>query len=257
MDNLLRAERYKLFHRFTYWIGLAVMFAFGFISAKGYIDDGMYFATTSEPVPVSSFSGLFNCMAADSLILVVIVTGILSLIIGMEFHKRTMSSEVASGHKRSEIIFSKIMVNTIAYNVIMLAFPYAGIIKAVIYYGTGNLLDNILNILRTSAYMVLAYTAIFAFAILLAFLFKNGVVAGIVTTIICFAMTYAFAISCGSTGLAFVFVLPFYHFRKALEVGSSIDGDQIINVSSLIVCSLWIAICVIITWRKFAKSDLK
>lgn len=257
MDNLLRAERFKLVHRFSYWIGLGAMLIFGFLSAGGYMDSGKYWGVSTTPVSVTSFSGLYNSMAADSLLITVIVTGILALMVGQEFHKRTVSSEVSSGHNRRDIFLSKVIVNAVAYNIIMVAYPLSGTIKALFHYGSGNLLDNLLNILRTSFYMFLSNSAIFVFAIMIAFLIKNGVIAGIVTTVLCLVMTYAFALAMSHDITAYNIVFPFYHFRKTLEIGSSISGGKIISIPAIIVCVLWMAICGIIMWSKFAKSDLK
>lgn len=77
----------------------------------------------------SSLADIFNGMVYDSTFLLIIISGILALILGQEFSKRTINLEISAGHSRKRIFTSKIISYLIAFNVMALVYPVGGCIK--------------------------------------------------------------------------------------------------------------------------------
>ena len=177
MGNLIKMERYKLFHNIVFWILGIGMPILGFFSGSGYRN--YYLAHDSTPIQVESFSGVFNAMVADSLILLVAICGVLGWFIGREFSLRTISSEVASGNKRFEIFMSKTVVYLVAFNVIMILYSLMGAVSQIGYFGIGDLGNNVLNILRTTVYTIIFQSVLYLVVIALAFILRNGVMTAI------------------------------------------------------------------------------
>lgn len=257
MGNLLKAERYKLFHSFAFWVALMLLLIYGFYNANEYIEFGFYNGTTWDEVFVTSFSGLFNSVAADQLFLLPVLAGIMAYNIGREFSTRTLAVQVAAGLNRRDILISKAIVKTLAYVVLFLAIPTGAMVKGIIHYGTGDLLDNILNVLRTGCFTCITMGAVFIISMLIAFLLKGGIKAGITTAVTWFVLTYVFAMAADEQILVLNIWNPIYHFRHMLEIGSSIHGGNTIDLPAIFACTCWVAVCSIIMWKNFAKSDLK
>ena len=256
MGNLIKMERYKLFHNIVFWILGIGMPILGFFSGSGYRN--YYLAHDSTPIQVESFSGVFNAMVADTLILLVAVCGLLGWFIGREFSLRTISSEVASGNKRFDIFMSKTIVYLVAFNLIMILYSLMGAVSQIGYFGVGNLGNNILNILRTTVYTVIFQSVLYLIVITLAFILRSGVKTAIAGPLVTFGIMIAFC-SIMSEGLPVVlnFANPMYRFREITAMGSYFDTSGIINVPALLVAVVWLAACSIIIWKNFAKSDLK
>ena len=257
MGNLLKAERYKLFHSITFWVILIILPIYGFINADGYINYASYAGASAQAVSVTSFSGLFNSLAADMLMPLAIFAGVMAYNIGREFSSRTLSVQVAAGLNRRDIFVSKAIVNTLAYNALFLAIPFGATVKGIMHFGAGDLLDNILNILRTCCFTCFTMGAVFISSMLIAFLLKGGIKAGITAAVGWFVLVYVFAMAAQSNILALNIWSPIYHFRHMLEIGSSIHGGNIIDLPAILVGICWVAVCSIIMWKSFAKSDLK
>lgn len=257
MGNLFKAERYKLFHSFAFWAALMLLLIYGFYNANEYIEFGFYNGTTWDAVFVTSFSGLFNSLAADQLFILPIFAGVMAYNIGREFSTRTLSIQVASGLNRRDIFVSKAIVNTLAYVALFLSIPMGAMIKGIFHYGIGDPLDNILNVIRTCCFTLITMGAVFITSMLIAFLFKSGIWAGITTAVTWFVLTYVFAMAAEEQIMVLNIWNPIYHFRHMLEIGSSIHGGNIIDFPAILVCTCLIAVCSIIMLKNFAKSDLK
>ena len=251
MGNLIKMERYKLFHNIVFWILGIGMPILGFFSGSGYRN--YYLAHDSTPVQVESFSGVFNAMVADTLILLVAVCGLLGWFIGREFSLRTISSEVASGNKRFDIFMSKTIVYLVAFNVIMILYSLMGAISQIGYFGVGDLGNNILNILRTTVYTVIFQSVLYLIVITLAFILRSGVKTAIAGPLVTFGIMIAFVY----LPVVLNYANPMYRFREITAMGSYFSTNGIVCVPALIVAVVWLAACSIIIWKNFAKSDLK
>lgn len=251
MGNLIKMERYKLFHNIVFWILGIGMPILGFFSGSGYRN--YYLAHDSTPIQVESFSGVFNAMVADSLILLVAICGVLGWFIGREFSLRTISSEVASGNKRFEIFMSKTVVYLVAFNVIMILYSLMGAVSQIGYFGIGDLGNNVLNILRTTVYTIIFQSVLYLVVIALAFILRNGVMTAIAGPLVSFGIMIAFVY----LPVVLNYANPMYRFREITAMGSYFSTNGIVCVPALIVAVVWLAACSIIIWKNFAKSDLK
>ena len=251
MGNLIKMERYKLFHNIVFWILGIGMPILGFFSGSGYRN--YYLAHDSTPIQVESFSGVFNAMVADSLILLVAICGVLGWFIGREFSLRTISSEVASGNKRFEIFMSKTVVYLVAFNVIMIIYSLMGAVSQIGYFGIGDLGNNVLNILRTTVYTIIFQSVLYLVVIALAFILRNGVMTAIAGPLVSFGIMIAFVY----LPVVLNYANPMYRFREITAMGSYFSTNSIVCVPALIVAVVWLAACSIIIWKNFAKSDLK
>ena len=223
----------------------------GFFSGSGYRN--YYLAHDSTPIQVESFSGVFNAMVADTLILLVAVCGVLGWFIGREFSLRTISSEVASGNKRFDIFMSKTIVYLVAFNVIMILYSLMGAISQIGYFGVGDLGNNILDILRTTVYTVIFQSVLYLIVITLAFILRSGVKTAIAGPLVTFGIMIAFVY----LPVVLNYANPMYRFREITAMGSYFSTNGIVCVPALIVAVVWLAACSIIIWKNFAKSDLK
>lgn len=256
MNNLIKAERYKLFHNWAFWALLIGMILLGFFSGSGYRQ--YYLAHDYEKIAVTSFSGVFNSMVADSTMPLVAVCAMLAWFMGRDFSLRTISTEVASGHSRRDIFISKAVVNLIAFNAVMLLYPMAGAIHEIGYFGIGDLTGNILNILRTGLYVLLLQSAFFLITITIAFIVRNGIVSAIVAPIVSFGIMLVFAAGVeNQMPVAIYYLNPIYRLREATAMGSSISSHGLILVPAIITGVVWIAACSMIIWKTFVKGDLK
>ena len=251
MGNIIKMERYKLFHNIVFWILGIGMPILGFFSGSGYRN--YYLAHDSTPIQVESFSGVFNAMVADSLILLVAICGVLGWFIGREFSLRTISSEVASGNKRFEIFMSKTVVYLVAFNVIMILYSLMGAVSQIGYFGIGDLGNNVLNILRTTVYTIIFQSVLYLVVIALAFILRNGVMTAIAGPLVSFGIMIAFVY----LPVVLNYANPMYRFREITAMGSYFSTNGIVCVPALIVAVVWLAACSIIIWKNFAKSDLK
>lgn len=251
MGNLIKMERYKLFHNIVFWILVIGMPVLGFFSGSGYRN--YYLAHDTTPINIETFSGVYNAMIADSLILLVAICGVLGWFIGREFSLRTISSEVASGNKRFEIFMSKTVVYLVAFNVIMILYSLMGAVSQIGYFGIGDLGNNVLNILRTTVYTIIFQSVLYLVVITLAFILRNGVMTAIAGPLVSFGIMIAFVY----LPVILNFANPMYRFREITAMGSYFNVSGVINVTALLIAVVWLAACSIIIWKNFAKSDLK
>lgn len=251
MGNLIKMERYKLFHNIVFWILVIGMPVLGFFSGSGYRN--YYLAHDTTPINIETFSGVYNAMIADSLILLVAICGVLGWFIGREFSLRTISSEVASGNKRFEIFMSKTLVYLVAFNVIMILYSLMGAVSQIGYFGIGDLGNNVLNILRTTVYTIIFQSVLYLVVITLAFILRNGVMTAIAGPLVSFGIMIAFVY----LPVILNFANPMYRFREITAMGSYFNVSGVINVTALLIAVVWLAACSIIIWKNFAKSDLK
>ena len=245
MRNLIKMESYKFTHNTKYWMAVAGMFVFGFLSTNGY-KKSYNLASLEDLIEVHTLSDFFNSMTSDFVLLVMIVSAILAYSVGKEFNLRTIDLAVASGHDRRNIVFSKAIIYLIAYNLIMLCYPYGGLVKEVSYYGLGNAAETILSILRTTLYMILLCSAVFLFAMGIAYVVKNGAKA--VGISVCFSFTYLIII--GASNIIDS-INPIYYMRMVLA------PDTAFHPAAILVGTFWIVASFALMVRNFGKSELK
>ncbi|MBP5260816.1 MAG: ABC transporter permease [Clostridiales bacterium] len=255
MSNLIKAERYKLFHRLSFWLGCIAMLGFGILLGFDCLETRN--ASILEVIPTNNLSDYFSGMIADSLILTVLVPPLLSFIIGREFSTRIITAEISSGHSRREIFFSKLIVHVLACDFIMLLFPIGGLIRYGYKFGTEDLMLNILKILRTCGNIFVVYSAIFMISILIAFIFKSGLISGITSAIVWFCLSWVYGIEFQSNTKMIRMANPNYYIRRISDMGSYLNHSKVFDIPAVLGSIIWIAVCSILMWYLFRKRDLK
>lgn len=245
MNNLLKMERYQLFHNYFYCCGLIVVFLMGFLTADTYILEVM----GPDGEKVTSLEDIFNGMVYDSTFLLIIISSILALILGQEFFYRPLNLEVSAGHSRKEIFLSKIISYLIAFNLMALIYPVAGCIKEFQRFGIANTLGFFYNVTKAMVYSFLQNSAIFLIAIFFCYCLQSSLKAVTFTAITTFVLSLY--LGYGMMLKLPVTFLPTYQIRKAVTTK---EPFQLITI---LIGVTWISILTFLSWKKFRKCDLK
>ena len=245
MNNLLKMERYQLFHNFFYWCGLIVVFFMGFLTADTYILEVM----GPNGGAAASLVNIFNGMVYDSTFLLVIISSILSLILGQEFSCRTLNLEVSAGHSRKEIFASQIIVYLIAFNIMALVYPVAGCVREFGRFGIADAAELFYNIAKAMVYSFLLNSAVFLVAMLICYCLQSSLKAVAVTAIIIFVLSLY--LGYGMMLKLPVAFLPTYQIREAVSTG------ELFQLAAILIGVVWMSILICLSWMRFRKCDLK
>lgn len=245
MNNLLKMERYQLMHNFFYWCGMVGIFLIGFLTADTYIPEVMGLIGREA----TSLADIFNGMVYDSTFLLIIISGILSLILGQEFSYKTIDLEISSGHSRKEIFTSKIIIYLIAFNIMALIYPVAGCIREFSKFGIDNVEFLFYNIFKAIIYSCLLNSATFLIAILICYYLRSLVKAISITVIVTFVLSLY--LGYGMMLKLPVAFLPIYQIREA------VSKQELFQLTAILIGIVWISILIFLSWIKFRKCDLK
>jgi len=245
MNNLLKMERYQLSHNKVYWCGNLGVFLLGFLTADTYVPEVMGPAGGAA----KSLVDIFNGMVYDSTFLLVLVSSILSLILGQEFSWRTISQEVGAGHTRLQIFASKLISYLIAFNIMAIIYPVSGCIREYARFGLTDMGSFFYNIVKATAYSFFLNSTVFLIAMLCCYWFRNSVKAVAVTAGVIFALSLYLGYGM-MLGLPVVF-LPTFQIREA------VSSQTTILPGSLFIGAIWLVTLIILIWGKFRRSDLK
>lgn len=245
MSNLLKMERYQLCHNFFYWCGLIIVFFMGFLTADTYILEVM----GPDGGAATSLADIFNGMVYDSTFLLVIVSSILSLVLGQKFSCRTLDLEVSAGHSRKEIFASQLIVYLLAFNIMALVYPIAGCVREFGRFGIEDVGVFFYNILKASVYSLLMNSAIFLMAMFICYCLQHSLKSVATTAIIMFVLSLY--LGYGMMLNFPVFFLPTYQIREAVSSG------KFFQLTALLVGIIWASILIGLSWMRFRKCDLK
>lgn len=250
MRNLIKAERYKLFHNLIYWLLLAGYLVLGFMSTADYTK--AYSAAKYEAIDVVTLSDFFLSMCSDLLLVIVPISALLALFTGRELYKRNISVMVASGHERLHILLSKIIVGIPACFFVLICFPLGGTIRMLPVYGFENIAYELLVIVKTMLEVFVCSSVVFLIAILFAFFIKNGIVAGVANAIVTFVLTLMFATFAGLELNYLNIINPFYYMRDILDPSSGF-----INIQAMLVTPALFAVLFAALWKSFKRGEIK
>ena len=138
MNNLLKMNNYQLLRNRIYLGGCIGIFLLGFLTARTYETDVL----GASGGIAASLSDIFIGMVYDSTFLHIIVSSLLALLLGQEFSHRTISQEVCSGHGRGTIFAGKVISYLLAFNFMIILYPFAGCIRPVSYTHLRGGLNN-------------------------------------------------------------------------------------------------------------------
>lgn len=250
MRNLIKMERYKLFHDKLFLALLIAYAVLGFTGSGGY---KLSYSTVDDiSIRVDSLYTLFNAMAADMLILLVPAGAMLALVTGREFSGRNISQLISSGHARWQILLAKAVVFLPAYAFAALCFPFGGTIREIGNYSLTEPGLLLLHIVRNALYLWFLVMALFSLSMVFGFVIQNGVAAGIAGMITHFGLMYLFATLAGFGMHHINAVLPLYHMRYILK-----PTLPFLQITPILVGVLWLVAGFSFIWYKFKRSDIK
>lgn len=245
MNNLLKMDRYQLSHNKIYWCGILGVFLLGFLTADTYVPEVM--GPTGGAA--KSLVDIFNGMVYDSTFLLVLVSSILSMILGQEFSCRTISQEVCAGHTRLQIFVSKLISYLIAFNIMAIIYPVSGCIREYARFGLTDMSFFFYNIVKATMYSFFLNSAVFMIAMLCCYWFRNSAKAVAVTAGVTFVL---------SLYLGYGMMLGFpVVFLPTFQVREAVSNQTMILPRSLFIGAIWLVSLIIIIWEKFRRSDLK
>lgn len=245
MSNLLKMERYQLSHNFFYWCGLIGIFLIGFLTADTYVPEVM------GPIggATTSLTDIFNGMVYDSTFLLIIISSILSLILGQEFSCRTVDLEVSAGHSRKTIFASKIIAYLVAFNIMALVYPVAGCIREFMRFGIADAGAFFYNVAKAVVYSFLLNSATFLIAILICYCLRSSVKAIAVTAIVTFVLSLYL-------GYGMMLKLP-VAFLTTYQIREAVSTADFFQLAAILIGVAWIIILIFFSWISFRKCDLK
>ena len=231
MSNLLKTELYKLFHSWYFWgIGIFNLFlsTILLLDSKG---------KSSNLIMAS----LYNVPLLYFLIIVFI-----ALFIGSDLGRRTLNTYITAGHKRSCILWAKVIVSQIGC-IIILIFPLLmhGVISQFCMKEKFIWEDNGYTILLVT---LLAMITMCTLPIFLAFIFRDMGRTLAISMVLFFVMIFFMNSEYAQT---IIKILPMGQLRLiSLQKFYSIDFF-------LLVDFLWNVILYMVAGNVFLHTDLK
>lgn len=245
MSNLLKMERYQLSHNFLYRCSMIGIFLIGFFIAETYVPEVMGTAGKAA----ASLADIFNGMVYDSTFLLILMSSILALILGQEFSCRTVDLEIAAGHSRKAIFFSKAVTYLIAFNVMALVYPLAGCIREFSRFGLIDAESFIYQIVKAVLYSLLLNSAAFSIAIWICFCLRNSAKAIAVTAVTTFVL---------SLYLGFGMMLKFpVAFLPTYQIREAVSSPALFQPLPILIGTIWAAALLLLSWYIFRKCELK
>lgn len=197
------------------------------------------------------------CDDSDIMLMVVILMAVL---VGGDFSARTLQTQIAAGFGRFEIIISRFLSTMVAY--VILQAIYVGItgIGSTILFGFGSavsgemigelLLDIVLSLL-------LAMTMLSIY-MLFAFLLKStGATIGVCLPTMLMGVSIINFISGVSRVMRDVMSFTPFGQQMALSDGGLIYTQELDPVKFILVCVVWLAGFISLTFLSFRNAELK
>lgn len=170
MNNLLKMNNYQLLRNRIYLGGCIGIFLLGFLTARTYETDVL----GASGGIAASLSDIFIGMVYDSTFLHIIVSSLLALLLGQEFSHRTISQEVCSGHGRGTIFAGKVISYLLAFNFMIILYPFAGCIRQASRFGLGGAGSFLFLVIKAVLYSFLLNSAVFLPAFFCCFWLRNN-----------------------------------------------------------------------------------
>ena len=245
MNNLLKMERFHLFHNRTYWLSAFLIFMLGFMTADTYLSE----LFGPEEGIACSLGDVLGGMVYDSTFLLVIVTCILALILGQEFSFRTIHQEISAGHSRSAIFMSKTAVYLIAFNLLALIYPIAGCVREFSRFGLSDIGSFFSVFAKAAANSFLLNSSVFLIPVFCCFALRSMSKALFATVLITF-------VSSLYLGYGMMLKLPIW-FLPTFQIRAVITGAGVFSIESLAVAAGWDAVLIFVSWKIFSSCDLQ
>lgn len=232
MNNLLKAELYKLWHKWSFW-GMTL---FALVLGSVLLFDSSYMVSGIQK------ASLYNTPLLYFLIIIFAV-----FFIGEDFENRTLHCFITSGHKRSTVLLAKTISYLIASE-LMLMIPLVlhGFMGVVIL---GDSTPALPVILLNIAVVFIAILAMGMLPLLSAFVFKDIAKTLAVPMILYFLMIFGLN---GDHANQVAVVLPMGQLRLL-----SLNELPVTKIAIIGIDILWIALLYFGAYISFCRSDLK
>lgn len=245
MHNLLKMDKYQLIRNRLYWAGIIGVFLLGFFTAETYVPEFL----GPGGGAAASLTDIFDGMIYDSTFILVLVSCLLAVTLGQEFSSRTIDQEIAAGHSRLKIFFSKLIVYLTAFNIMALVFPIAGCIREWKRFGMPNLQDFLYHFLKAGGYSFLLNSVMLMIPIFCCYFFRNKTKAVAVTAFLLF-------VSSLYLGYGMKFGYPIA-FLPTYQIRAVVSTQAFFMPVSILVACIGGVLSIAGTWSVFHKCDLK
>lgn len=256
MKKLIKAEMMKLFKSFPLKIIFLIMLALSFVTS---ISSLSYIGSPNLEVMEIALNGYdaFLSSLRDTPTIAIIGIIVIGLLVCNDFENRTIQMEIAAGHSRLAILFSKIISIEIAYALVFLPYPLGrAILQGVfISFGTQITIGIIFKMIIVFVTIILVGTAMNGLAILLAFVIRKSVIV--------MGVSFVLVVLGGNALLSFSYSNPTMGqflaktplgLCKALAAGNYSSQLLLQAVSVSLIC---IGIFTALTYLLFRKAELK
>ena len=177
MFNLIRCEMIKLSKSLPLKIMFLLMAALSIVSSiSSFNYVGSEHAEELE-IALTGFDAFFSSLR-DMPTITVIGILIVGILICNDFENRTIQTEIAAGHSRTAIMFSKILAFGIAYCLVFLPYPLGRAVFQGIFiqFGTSITADVIFKMLVVFLTIILNAMAINGLTLFLAFIVRKPMI---------------------------------------------------------------------------------
>lgn len=246
MNNLMKAEWFKLKRELSFWFVLMVLLLFALISPAEIYDHGI-------DVDKAFY---FNAIVSVNMDFLLIVSPILAgFFVTSDYSRGTMKNMVASGNGRTRIYLAKLGILTLAVMTFSLILPIVLPGATAVYYGFNSFPSP--NILLADLGLTLLYAGAFASIMMLfAMLFTNSAVT---VVFLIFAFMLSDEISRRITESIPVLepLLDYSVFQLATEIGTVTEMDPTDALKYIFVpIAVIIAMTALGSWL-FSKKEIK
>lgn len=245
MYNLLKMDRYQLMRNRIFLSSIIGILFLGFFIADTYLPEVM----GPGGGPAASLTEIMEGMVYDSTFLLVLISSLLSLLLGQEFTHRTIDQEICAGHPRANVFAGKVITYLAAFNLMALIYPVGGCIREFSRFGiddNGIFFYHVIKVLLNS---IMINSAFLMIPIFFCFCFRRAEKAIAVTALVTF-------ITCLYLGYGMMLGFP-VRFLPTFQIREVLINTSFIRTEGIIVAFIWLGILLPASWRVFRKCELK
>lgn len=234
MNNMLKAEFYKLARTRSFWILFILSEALGSL-------------LMSESADIGNVPALFKAFLYNTPMLYFLIIIFGGLFIGMDFENRTVMGYIASGHKRGSVLLAKTAAYMTACVCILFVPALLEVLAGFVLFGSGGVQLSVL--IMELSFVFLAICTMGMLPCFFAFLLKDTGKTMVIPFILYFITMFVLN---GRQGESLALYLPMGQLRL-LAVGKLNSRYAV----AAFVDFLWITACYTGAYAVFRRSDLK
>lgn len=232
MNNILKAESYKLMHSSSFW---GIFFS-------SLVLGSILLADSSRLIEGMLNASLYNTPFMYFLVIIFAV-----LFIGEDFGNRTLHCFISSGHKRESVLFVKTVIYLAACEAILIGPLLLHSLVGVMVGNTGGL--SMPDFLTKAVFAAVAVLAMGMLPLASAFVFKDVGRTLAVPLVIFFLMIFVLN---SSYYRRIAVILPIGQLRLLSQNEPAAAGMVVLGIDVL-----WIFLLYVISYASLRRSDLK